>query len=159
MVNKPLIRPYFWGGSFGGGVARIPMILQVTSTIQPWNLVPFLIRESQAGQQVNGQLAKVTQLANETGRLEAGRGRFRCGWFHWYVEGSWYFDGVDIFWRELKVLLNNHKSTLIDIMLDCCGCGSCGCSCGCHDKNKPFFFQPSVGSNPLEHVQILSRKQ
>ena len=28
---------------------------------------------SQAGQQVNGQLAKVTQLANETGRLEADR--------------------------------------------------------------------------------------
>ena len=26
MVNKPLIRPYFWGGSFGGGVARIPIM-------------------------------------------------------------------------------------------------------------------------------------
>ena len=26
MVNKPLIRPYFRGGSFGGGVARIPMM-------------------------------------------------------------------------------------------------------------------------------------
>ena len=28
MVNKPLIRPYFWGGVAlgGGGVARIPMI-------------------------------------------------------------------------------------------------------------------------------------
>ena len=25
MVNKPLIRPYFWGGSFGGA-ARIPLI-------------------------------------------------------------------------------------------------------------------------------------
>ena len=27
MVNKPLIRPYFWGGGSFGGVARIPMIL------------------------------------------------------------------------------------------------------------------------------------
>ena len=26
MVNKPLIRPYFWGGVALGGVARIPMI-------------------------------------------------------------------------------------------------------------------------------------
>ena len=25
MVNKPLIRPYFWGGVALGGVARIPM--------------------------------------------------------------------------------------------------------------------------------------
>ena len=30
MVNKPLIRPYFWGGgSFGGGPARIPMKIYV----------------------------------------------------------------------------------------------------------------------------------
>ena len=40
MVNKPLIRPYFFGGSFGGGVARIPMNLgsdlpEVTSLIYP----------------------------------------------------------------------------------------------------------------------------
>ena len=27
MVNKPLIRPYFWWGVALGGVARIPMIL------------------------------------------------------------------------------------------------------------------------------------
>ena len=26
MVNKPLIRPYFWGGVALGGVARIPMM-------------------------------------------------------------------------------------------------------------------------------------
>ena len=26
MVNKPLIRPYFWGGVALGGAARIPMI-------------------------------------------------------------------------------------------------------------------------------------
>ena len=26
-VNKPLIRPYFWGGVALGGVARIPMII------------------------------------------------------------------------------------------------------------------------------------
>ena len=27
MVNKPLIRPYFWGGGSFGGVARIPMTI------------------------------------------------------------------------------------------------------------------------------------
>ena len=32
MVNKPLLNPYFWGGSFGG-VARIPMILPDDATI------------------------------------------------------------------------------------------------------------------------------
>ena len=32
MVNKPLIRPYFWGGVALGGVARIPMIFGLTST-------------------------------------------------------------------------------------------------------------------------------
>ena len=29
MGNKPLIRPYFWGGVALGGVARIPMILKI----------------------------------------------------------------------------------------------------------------------------------
>ena len=33
MVNKPLIRPYFWGGSFGG-VARIPMKIGEDSVLQ-----------------------------------------------------------------------------------------------------------------------------
>ena len=29
MVNKPLIRPYFWGGGSFGGVARIPMNIKL----------------------------------------------------------------------------------------------------------------------------------
>ena len=30
MVNKPLIRPYFWGGGVAlGGVARIPMNIHI----------------------------------------------------------------------------------------------------------------------------------
>ena len=33
MVNSTLIRPYSWGGSFGGGVARIPMIMVLNNPI------------------------------------------------------------------------------------------------------------------------------
>ena len=35
MVNKPLIRPYFWGGVALGGVARIPMIYGYMAINEP----------------------------------------------------------------------------------------------------------------------------
>ena len=40
MVNKPLIRPYSWGGVALGGVARIPMELLLKATSQ--NILPLV---------------------------------------------------------------------------------------------------------------------
>ena len=33
MVNKPLIRPYFWGEVALGGVARIPMMVSKSGAV------------------------------------------------------------------------------------------------------------------------------
>ena len=42
MVNKPFIRPYFWGGVALGGVARIPLKQQKVVKITQLTLTPLV---------------------------------------------------------------------------------------------------------------------
>ena len=48
MVNKPLIRPYFWGGVALGGVARIPLNLKANPSFSKAENTP-----KEIGQRLN----------------------------------------------------------------------------------------------------------
>ena len=64
MVNKPLIRPYFWGGSFGG-VAKIPMIVEKCWSSQHRQKLPIS-----------------TQLSDYDRSISMYRVNIRVGGFH-----------------------------------------------------------------------------